>query len=357
MTKLLLPTSVAVAVAVILGGCASTPAEDDPVQVKLNDLDARVARIERVVSNQSLVQLAQNLDSVQEETRRLRGRIEELEHTNDSLKKQLATSAAAGRGSTSSGAGVPPYPSAYGPGANAGGAYSGSPGGAGPGAGVQSSSGAAGAGVAGSGGVVGESAGAANGAGAAGPGGAATAGAGGAAGVANGAGGDSGGTGATVGSATGAAAANAVAPGPGATDAPSGGGGASSVEQAVYSQAFSALKAGSYSVAITGFKDFLVSYPSSTLAENAQYWLGEAYYVTRSYDDAATAFHTVLQKYPQSRKAPDAMLKLGYTQYEQKRYGDARKTLQEVTQKYPDSAAARLAAERLKRIPASAPKS
>jgi TolA-binding protein len=49
----------------------------------------------------------------------------------------------------------------------------------------------------------------------------------------------------------------------------------------VYGQSFDALKAGSYSIAITGFKDFLSSYPSSPLAENAQYWLGEAYYVTR----------------------------------------------------------------------------
>ncbi|MDB6104453.1 MAG: hypothetical protein JWO52_4452, partial [Gammaproteobacteria bacterium] len=36
-----LPTSVAVAVAAVLAGCASTPAEDNPVQTKLNDLDAR----------------------------------------------------------------------------------------------------------------------------------------------------------------------------------------------------------------------------------------------------------------------------------------------------------------------------
>src|SRR6266404_1112183 len=103
MTRVL-PTSVAVAVAAVLAGCASTPAEDDPVQTKLNDLDARVARIERVVSNQSLVQLAQNLDSVQAETRRLRGRIEELENSNETLKKQVASGAAArgngARGST-----------------------------------------------------------------------------------------------------------------------------------------------------------------------------------------------------------------------------------------------------------------
>src|ERR1700760_1250248 len=92
MSKLL-PLSVAVAVLAVLAGCASTPPEEDPVQIKLNDLDARVARIERVVSNQSLVQLAQNLDSVQAETRRLRGRIDELENSNEQMKKQLASSA------------------------------------------------------------------------------------------------------------------------------------------------------------------------------------------------------------------------------------------------------------------------
>src|SRR3569832_2322575 len=90
MNKLL---PVAITVSAVLAGCASTPPEEDPVQIKLNDLDARVARIERVVTNQSLVQLAQNLDSVQQETRRLRGRIDELENSNEQMKKQLAASA------------------------------------------------------------------------------------------------------------------------------------------------------------------------------------------------------------------------------------------------------------------------
>lgn len=305
MSKLL-PLSVAVTVAAVLAGCASTPPEEDPVQIKLNDLDARVARIERVVSNQSLVQLAQNLDSVQQETRRLRGRIDELENSNEQMKKQLAASASV----RIIGGGANANNGAY---ASAGGA------GAPPSAG--------GAGVTG-----GDATNAAAGGGSAGAAG-------------------------SVGAATGAGAAAAAAgSGPGATDVPAGGAGASSVEQSVYSQAFSALKAGSYSIAITGFKDFLTTYPQSPLAENAQYWLGEAYYVTRSYDDAGTAFRTVLQKYPQSRKAPDAMLKLGFTQYEQKRFADSRKTLEDVTQKFPDSDAARLAAERLKRIPANAPK-
>jgi tol-pal system protein YbgF len=151
---------------------------------------------------------------------------------------------------------------------------------------------------------------------------------------------------------TGAAGAAGGAAGTASAGDAAGGSAPSSTEQAVYNQSFDALKAGSYSTAITGFRDFLKNYPQSQLAENAQYWLGEAYYVNHDYDSAAEAFRTVLKKYPDSRKAPDAMLKLGFTQYEQKQYGAARSTLTAVTQKFPGTDSAKLAADRLRRIPA-----
>src|SRR5262245_38551596 len=71
----------------VLVGCATNPAED-PVQIKLNDLDGRVGRIERVVSNQSLLDMAQRLDAAQADVRQLRGRVEELENANEALRKQ-----------------------------------------------------------------------------------------------------------------------------------------------------------------------------------------------------------------------------------------------------------------------------
>ncbi len=240
-------------------GCATTPAADDPTQVKLNDLEARVTRIERVISNQSLVDLAQHLDQVQADVRQLRGRLEELEYKEEQLRKQQQRVASAPP--------PPPTPIAPLPDAAAGGA------------------GAAGAAAAGG----------------------------------------------SAGSDTGSAG--------------------SSEEQSVYAQSFDALKAGSYSVAITGFKDFLKSYPASPLAENAQYWLGEAYYVTHDLDSASASFRNVIQKWPNSRKTPDALLKLGYTQIDQKKVSDGKATLTEVTQKYPGTDAARLANERLQRLP------
>ena len=239
----------------LLAGCATSPSEDDPAQLKVNDLEARVGRLER--SNANQVALAQHQDEVQATLRELQGRIEELEHSNEALAKQQRDLYAD--------------------------------------LDKRLGGGAAGA------------------------------------------------AGAAAGVAAGAAAGSAGSAQPE---------GPSSTEQAVYAHAFDALKAGSYSIAITGFKDFLGTYPTSSLAENAQYWLGEAYYVNHDYDAAGGAFRSVLKKWPDSNKAPDALLKLGYTQFAQKQFPAAKATLTEVTRKYPGTDAARLAAERLKRIPA-----
>jgi tol-pal system protein YbgF len=125
-------------------------------------------------------------------------------------------------------------------------------------------------------------------------------------------------------------------------------------DQGAYGRAFDALKAADYPSAIAQFHDFLKTYPQSALADNAQYWLGEAYYVTRDFDSAVTAFRTVGEQYPQSRKAPDALLKLGFAQFEQKHLADARTTLSQVVRRFPGTQAAQLAAERLQKMPAEA---
>lgn len=123
-------------------------------------------------------------------------------------------------------------------------------------------------------------------------------------------------------------------------------------DQAAYNQAFDILKAGKYVDAVTAFQQFLQTYPQSTLADNAQYWLGESYYVTRDFQSAAAAFQTVLDRWPDSRKAPDALLKLGYTQAELKHIAQARATLTSVSTRFPGSDAANLAAARLLQLPA-----
>lgn len=72
----------------LVAGCASTPDADDPVTIKLNDLDRRLERIERVISNQSLLDLSQQMQALQTEVRSLRGSLEELQFQTGKGKDQ-----------------------------------------------------------------------------------------------------------------------------------------------------------------------------------------------------------------------------------------------------------------------------
>lgn len=117
-----------------------------------------------------------------------------------------------------------------------------------------------------------------------------------------------------------------------------------------YQAAFELLKAQRYEEAAAAFRQFLVAFPDSELADNAQYWLAESFYVTRQYPEALAAFQIVIADYPRSRKLPDAMLKIGYCNYELKQYEAARRSLRQVLGDFPDSTAARLAGQRLERM-------
>jgi tol-pal system protein YbgF len=119
-----------------------------------------------------------------------------------------------------------------------------------------------------------------------------------------------------------------------------------------YQAALERLKGKDYAGAEKALNDFIAGYPQSALVDNAQYWLGETFYVEKRYGDAVTAFGRVVQEHPDSRKVPDALLKLGYAQYELKRYREAREVLARVVQKHGDSPAATEAKERLKRMDA-----
>jgi len=119
-------------------------------------------------------------------------------------------------------------------------------------------------------------------------------------------------------------------------------------EKAAYDQAFQALKELRYADAAEDFQAFLDRYPYSEYADNAQYWLGESYYVTRNYDIALTSFQGLLDNYPESPKAPDALLKIGYTHYELEQWDSARAALTQVQENFPDSTLSRLAENRLR---------
>jgi len=120
--------------------------------------------------------------------------------------------------------------------------------------------------------------------------------------------------------------------------------------QSAYSKAFALLKEGQYEQSITAFEQFKASYPNSKYSDNAQYWLGEANYVSRDYKKALSAFQQLIAQFPQSTKNSGARLKIGYVYFELKNWSAAREALQQVITLYPDTTVAKKANERLQRI-------
>jgi len=238
----------------LLGGCQlMQPQGEDPVEAKLDELDRRMAAIERVVQNQSLVNLTQQVSSLERRDDETQGRIEELEHNSETTadrQRQLYMDLDAR---------------------------------------IQELEAAL-----------------------------------------------------QARNATSVLDGGTLSPGqlpvPGGSDRDN------------YQVAFELLKEQRYEPAAMAFEQFLLTFPDSELADNAQYWLAESHYVTQQFEEALDEFGIVISKFPGSRKVPDALLKMGYCSYELKQWAAARQSLARVQSDYPETTAARLAGQRLKRM-------
>lgn len=80
-----------------------------------------------------------------------------------------------------------------------------------------------------------------------------------------------------------------------------------------YNYAISLVRADQYDDAEVAFTEFLAQNKDHELAGNAQYWLGETYYVRGDFPNAASAFFEGYQNYPDNSKAADNLLKLAMT--------------------------------------------
>jgi tol-pal system protein YbgF len=107
--------------------------------------------------------------------------------------------------------------------------------------------------------------------------------------------------------------------------------------EAQYEYAFNLLRQANYDEAEKALHAFVNQHPTDSLAGNAQYWLGETYYVRGRYQDAAVAFAEGYQKYPNNNKAPDNLLKLGMSLGQIGKKSDACVAFNELNKKFPGS--------------------
>lgn len=104
-----------------------------------------------------------------------------------------------------------------------------------------------------------------------------------------------------------------------------------------YRHAFGLLRQTEYGEAERALQAFLDRHGDHDLAGNAQYWLGETFYVRGNYNRAAVNFAEGFQKYPDSSKAPDNLLKLGMSLSEIERVEDACGIFAELQNRYPQA--------------------
>jgi len=136
---------------------------------------------------------------------------------------------------------------------------------------------------------------------------------------------------------------------------PPGGGGAggpipgnaAADPETLYRTSYNDYLRGNYDLAILGFRQYLESFGSTDLADNASYWIGESYYRQKRFQDAIREFDAVVNQYPNSDKVASALLRKGYAYLELGEQSKGVVQLQNVIRRYPKSDEANLARQQL----------
>ncbi len=105
--------------------------------------------------------------------------------------------------------------------------------------------------------------------------------------------------------------------------------------QKEYDEAYALLKKAQYETAQIALEDFLKKYPTDKLAGNAQYWLGETYYVRGQFEQAAVVFAEGVQKYKSSVKGADSLLKLGMSMARLNKIKEACSAFKNLEKEFP----------------------
>jgi tol-pal system protein YbgF len=106
-----------------------------------------------------------------------------------------------------------------------------------------------------------------------------------------------------------------------------------------YDAALALLQDGDFGSAQDEFRDFLADYADDPLAPSAAYWLGETHYVQRDFANAAAQFAKNFQTYGDSaQKAPDNLLKMGMSLSQLGQRQEACRVFDELASRFPNAA-------------------
>lgn len=98
------------------------------------------------------------------------------------------------------------------------------------------------------------------------------------------------------------------------------------------------------------FRTFTTRYGRDDRADNAQYWLGQAYYEEKKYAAAIAEFKKVLDNFPRGDATDAAMYGMAHSFIELKYCTEGEAYLQDLTKRFPRSPLVEKAKQRIKEI-------
>jgi tol-pal system protein YbgF len=118
----------------------------------------------------------------------------------------------------------------------------------------------------------------------------------------------------------------------------------------LYRDAYETFHKGDLEGARRKFEAFLKQYPNTELSDNAQFWIGETYFLKKDYEKAILEYEKAIVKYPEGDKIPAALFKQALSFLELGDKTNAKNLLKRVIEKYPHSDQAGIAKKKLETI-------
>jgi tol-pal system protein YbgF len=127
-------------------------------------------------------------------------------------------------------------------------------------------------------------------------------------------------------------------------------GGPSTTAGNLYKDAYETFQRGDLDGGRRKFEAFLKQYPNMELSDNAQFWIGETYFLKKDFEKAILEYEKVIVKYPEGDKVSSALLKQGLSFLELGDKTNARNLLKRVTDRFPQTEQADIAKKKLEAI-------
>jgi len=118
----------------------------------------------------------------------------------------------------------------------------------------------------------------------------------------------------------------------------------------LYKDAYETFQKGDLDGGRRKFEAFLKTYPNMELSDNAQFWIGETYFLKKDFEKAILEYEKVIVKYPEGDKVSSALLKQGLAFLELGDKTNARNLLKRVADRFPQTEQANIAKKKLETI-------